>query len=77
MKEVPQRPPDQPTYGSSNSAKLPVMCCGVLEKMLIAWMVIEDGTKVMPFIAGDDGNKYRVNHCPSCGAHVRDVRVRS
>jgi hypothetical protein len=53
-----------------------VICCGVLEKMLIAWMVMEDGTKVMPFIPGDDGNKYRVNNCPSCGTYVRDVQVK-
>lgn len=56
--------------------KTDVICCGVLEKMLIAWMVMEDGTRVMPFIAGDDGNKYRVNHCPSCGAYVRGVQVK-
>ena len=64
------------TTEPQHDAKLPVICCGVLEKMIIAWMVMEDGTKVMPFIAGDDGNKYRVNHCPSCGAYVRDVQVK-
>lgn len=67
----------QKTDGTLNPAlrKTAVICCGVLERMLIAWMVLEDGTKVMPFIFGDDGNKYRVNHCPSCGAYVRDVMV--
>ena len=64
------------TTEPQHDAKLPVICCGVLEKMIIAWMVMEDGTRVMPFIAGDDGNQYRVNHCPSCGAYVRDVQVK-
>lgn len=66
----------EPTSENGNSTKPPVICCGVLEKMLIAWMVMEDGTKVMPFISGDDGSKYRVNHCPSCGAYVRDVQLK-
>ena len=66
----------EPTSKSGNDAKPFVICCGVLEKMLIAWMVMEDGTKVMPFIPGDDGNKYRVNNCPSCGTYVRDVQVK-
>lgn len=52
------------------------ICCGILEKMLIAWMVMDDGTKVMPFIPGEDGIKYRVNNCPSCGSYVRDAQVK-
>ena len=53
------------------SAHLPV-CCGVLERMLIAWMVLPDGKKVMPYIPGENGEMFRVNNCPSCGAYVRD-----
>lgn len=61
---------------SNVNGQKPPICCGVLEKMLIAWMVMEDGTKLMPFIAGDDGNKYRVNHCPSCGKYVRNAEIK-
>ena|SRR3990167_6028757 len=57
------------------TSKQPVICCGILEKMTIAWMRFSDGTKVAPFIAGEDGEKYRVNHCPSCGAYVRDAKI--
>ena len=53
-----------------------VICCGVLEKMNLGWMKLEDGTKCMPHIKGhSDDNKYRVNNCPSCGKYVRDVMV--
>lgn len=50
-----------------------VVCCGVLERMLIAWMVLPDGKKVMPYIPGENGEMFRVNNCPSCGAYVRDA----
>ena len=52
------------------------ICCGVLEKMDIRWMVLEGGDKVMPFIysnSDQDKSMYRVNNCPSCGKYVRDV----
>jgi hypothetical protein len=52
------------------------ICCGVLEKMPISWMALEDGTKCMPYIIGEDGVKYRVNHCPSCGAYVRECMIK-
>lgn len=53
--------------------KQPV-CCGVLEKMRIHWMTMEDGSRCMPYIIGQwNTNMYRVNHCPSCGKYVRDV----
>jgi len=52
------------------------ICCGVLEKMQISWMKLEDGTKCMPYIKGhSDENMYRVNNCPSCGKYVRDVML--
>lgn len=61
--------------------KLPihnVVCCGVLEKMNLGWMKLEDGTKCMPYIKGhSDENMYRVNNCPSCGKYVRDVMGRA
>jgi hypothetical protein len=53
-----------------------VICCGVLERMQIGWMKLEDGTRCMPYIKGhSDENMYRVNNCPSCGKYVRDVMV--
>lgn len=51
------------------------ICCGILEKMIIPGMEMEDGTKAILFIPGDDGNNYRVNYCPSCGAYIRDMQV--
>ena len=54
-----------------------LICCGNLEKMNINWMVLEDGTKLMPFIADKiDNTKWRVNNCPSCGAYVRDAVIK-
>ena len=51
-------------------------CCGNLEKININWMVLEDGTKIMPFLEDkNDNTKWRVNHCPSCGAYVRDCTI--
>jgi hypothetical protein len=56
------------------SKKNEPVCCGVLEKMEIRWMTLEDGSRCMPYIIGrSDTNMYRVNHCPSCGKEVRDV----
>ena len=53
-----------------------VVCCGVLEKMNLGWMKLENGTKCMPYIKGhSDENMYRVNYCPSCGEYVRDVMI--
>ena len=53
-----------------------VICCGVLEKIDLGWMKLEDGTRCMPYIKGhSDENMYRVNNCPSCGKYVRDVMV--
>ena len=53
-----------------------VACCGVLEKMNLGWMKLEDGTRCMPYIKGRLGDvMYRVNNCPSCGKYVRDVRI--
>jgi hypothetical protein len=29
---------------------------------------------IMPYTY-QDGIKYRVNHCPSCGANIRDIEL--
>lgn len=56
--------------------KTGVICCGVLGRMQLGWMKLEDGTRCMPYIKGhSDENMYRVNNCPSCGKYVRDVMV--
>lgn len=53
-----------------------VICCGVLERMQLGWMSLEDGARCMPYIKGhSDDNMYRVNNCPSCGKYVRDVMI--
>lgn len=58
------------------SHKSDFICCGVLERMQLGWIQLEDGTMCMPYIKGhSDENKYRVNNCPSCGKYVRDVMV--
>lgn len=54
-----------------------VVCCGILEKMNINWMVLEDGTKIMPFITDKiNDTNWRVNNCPSCGAYIRDCTIK-
>lgn len=55
-----------------------VVCCGNLEKMNINWMVLEDGTRLMPHIQSLDSEevKLRVNHCPNCGAYVRYCTIK-
>lgn len=66
-------------YAETQGQELPihdVVCCGVLEKMNLGWMKLEDGTKCMPYIKGhSDEVMYRVNNCPSCGKYVRGVKI--
>jgi len=52
------------------------VCCGILEQMNIGWMVTLNGVRCKPFICGKDQIKYCVNHCPSCGANVRDSTIK-
>jgi hypothetical protein len=33
-----------------------------------------DKKYIMPYTY-QDGIKYRVNHCPSCGAEIRDIEL--
>jgi hypothetical protein len=64
------------TGDNGNDFIADVICCGLLEKMKIEWMVMEDGTKCMPFIyAKWPQDIYRVNKCPSCGADVRSATM--
>ena len=45
---------------------------------LFYWMNYYDDDKIiyiMPYIIVNDGYKLRINHCPSCGAEVRDIEL--
>jgi hypothetical protein len=54
-----------------------IICCGVLERMDIGWMKLDNGDKGMPYIRGNnDENLYRINNCPSCGKYVRDIIIK-
>ena len=66
----------EPIPENGNDFITDVVCCGVLEKMNLGWMKLEDGTRCMPYIKGhSDEVMYRVNNCPSCGKYVRDVMI--
>ena len=77
MKMKIELPKESKTSVNSKDADISnVICCGVLERMNLGWMKLEDGTKCMPFIySKEDDNRYRVNNCPSCGKYVRDVLI--
>ena len=60
-------------------------CCNVFKSMAvnesIGWYVYSDEEKntetlLMPYIQSGD-YQYRVNHCPSCGVHVRNMEIDS
>ncbi len=57
-----------------------VVCCAVFEDMvkMFSWMSYEhEGKKLacMPHIHGSNGERWRVNHCPSCGREVRSIEL--
>jgi len=58
----------------------PSVCCGILEKMDIRWMHNGNGVKLMPYIENGEfepvNAQYRVNFCPSCGADVRECKIK-
>jgi DNA-directed RNA polymerase beta' subunit len=49
------------------------ICCGVIEKMTINWMLLDDGMRCLPHIIGHDGERYKVNYCPSCGKEITEI----
>lgn len=56
-------------------------CCEVWRqiKPAFGWfgfVGIEPDVRIMPYITGDDGEQWRVNHCPSCGAERRNAAMR-
>lgn len=52
-------------------------CCGTFEKMVPAfgWYFTDDNVYLMPYILNTEP-KLRVNHCPCCGAEVRNVKIK-
>ena len=50
-------------------------CCESFKHFIniFYWMTL-DKKYIMPYTY-QDGIKYRVNHCPSCGAEVRDIEL--
>jgi len=49
------------------------ICCGVLEKMKIEWMVLEDGRKCMPYIKGKNNSVIDVSVTASQKAGYKRV----
>lgn len=65
---------------SSRLQQPAVMRCAVFEDMAkrFSWMSYEaNGQRIacMPHIHGSNGERWRVNHCPSCGREVRSIEV--
>ena len=53
-------------------------CCEYLLKMNLGWMITDDqSTLLMPYIQDNKNSeqKWRVNHCPSCGTYIRDIQL--
>jgi hypothetical protein len=70
----------QSTESGGAVDKPAVMCCAVFEDMAkrFSWMGYEaNGQRLacMPHIYGSNGERWRVNYCPSCGREVRSIEV--
>lgn len=70
----------QSTESGGTDGKPAVMCCAVFEDMAkrLSWMIYEaNGQRLacVPHIHGSNGERWRVNHCPSCGREVRSIEV--
>jgi hypothetical protein len=57
-------------------------CCAILPKILkeFNWFSYTDEDTVekrfvMPFIETSNGEKWRVNNCPSCGEDIRMINI--
>lgn len=57
-------------------------CCEVFPKILkeFNWFYYKDeklneNIYVMPYIESREGDKWKVNYCPSCGANVMDTKI--
>jgi hypothetical protein len=48
--------------------------CDVLETMNIGWMQLDEKSKCLAYIKGDNNEvTYRINYCPSCGKNIRGL----
>jgi hypothetical protein len=58
-----------------------ILCCDSFKQLTheINWFryTDEDGVIIMlmPCFIGSDNNKYRINHCPTCGTDVRQLKL--
>ena len=59
----------------SKEYKFGKQCCEVLD-LVVLWFKTQDGDKILPHLIGTDGNKYRVNYCPSCGKNIRAIIIK-
>lgn len=52
-------------------------CCNLINELDISWFYL-DKSKVMPYICSNTDNKkiIRVNYCPSCGAYIKDIKIK-
>lgn len=54
-------------------------CCDYFLKFRFNWFKMVEGSEeiyLMPHII-DGADRVRVNNCPSCGAYVRDIKLKS
>ncbi len=57
------------------------LCCDSFKQLIhqINWFSYTDDEGViimlMPCFIGSDNNKYRINHCPTCGTDVRQLKL--
>lgn len=57
-------------------------CCNVLPKILCEfnWFSYTDDKTnedmyVMPYIETRQGDKWKINHCVSCGSNIKSIRL--
>jgi len=57
-------------------------CCSAFQEFIpfFSWMIMaeeEDNprVKVMPHVLSENGTRWRVNHCPSCGQYMRNIQI--
>ncbi len=61
-----------------NPFELTKPCCEVWPKILgvFSWMAFQEQPEVLTMAnINHSGTSWRVNHCPACGASVRDATV--
>ena len=57
------------------------LCCEPFKRFIhqLSWFSYtnDEGEIIilMPCFIGSDNNKYRINHCPTCGADVRQLKL--